>query len=252
MSTQQSAYPEFPPGFWRRIVLQPGQGWIGGAIEDDMHNFRLRFDHADGMIVGAEGSAIRHPWTGCGGAPDHMVKRTVGCALAEVAGRDPKEHCTHLFDLAALMAAHAHDTGPLTFDIKVGDPVEGRTTATLTRNGEEHLHLLIDGSVIAAPDAYAGLSLRQLSQWKHDLPPEIAEEMSVLRRAVYVSSARQYTMKVGLEGPKSPLAVHAPCFNYRTPVIEETRSLYEVRDFSTGDSEPLEDLVPLRDFASLA
>jgi hypothetical protein len=42
-------------------------------------------------------------------------------------------------------------------------------------------------------------------------------------------------MRPGMEGPQSPLARHAPCYNYRSPVVEETRSLYEVRDFSTGE-----------------
>lgn len=251
MPSQVSTYPEFPPGFWRRIVLQPGTGWVGGAVEDDMHHFRLRFDHADGIIVAARGSAVRHPWTGCGGAPGHITQGLTGCALTEVASREPKEHCTHLFDLAMLMAAHAHDEAPVVFDIRVGDPVEDRATATLARNGKERLRLHLDGSVIAAPDRFAGLSLRQLSRWKQDLPPDLAEEMTVLRRAVYVSSARQYTMRPGLHGTQSPLAVHAPCYNYRSPVIETTRSLYESRDFSGGASEPLQDLDPARDFFAL-
>lgn len=235
MPSAQEAYPQFPPGFWRRIVLYPGQGWIAGAIEDDMHHFRIRFDHADGVIVAVQASAVRHPWTGCGGAPGHIVERMTGERLSDVAGRDPVEHCTHMFDLAVLMAAHADDSEPSTFDMQVGDRIEGRTTATLARNGEERLRLLLDGSVIAAPDAFAGRDLKQVSKWKHDLDPEQAELMVMLRRAVYVSSARGYTMRPGMEGPQSPLARHAPCYNYRSPVVEETRSLYEVRDFSTGE-----------------
>ena len=235
MPPSPAAYPQFPPGFWRRIVLHPQPGWIAGAIEDDMHHFRIRFDHADGIIIGVKASAVRHPWTGCGGAPGHIVERMSGERLAEVAGRDPTEHCTHMFDLAVLMAAHAHDIEPSTFDMQVGDKVEGRSTATLSRNGEERLRLYLDGTVIAAPEEWAGRDLRQVSKWKQDLDPEEAELMVMLRRAVYVSSARGYTMRPGLEGPQSPLARHAPCYNYRSPGVEETRSLYEVREFSTGE-----------------
>ena len=65
MPAEQSAFPQFPPGFWRRIVLHPGQGWIGGAVEDDMHHFRLRFDHADGVIVGS--ALVRCLFDGEGG-----------------------------------------------------------------------------------------------------------------------------------------------------------------------------------------
>jgi len=253
MSEPAPAYPQFPPGFWRRIVLHPGEGWIGGAVEDDMHHFRLRFDHEDGVIVAARSSAVRHPWTGCGGAPDHIVARLTGDTLAEVARRDPKEHCTHLFDLSVLMAAHAGDSAPTILDMRVADAVQGRTTATLHCNGAERLRLNIDGSVIDAPEPYAGLDLKQVSRWKNDLDPETAELMVILRRAVYVSSARQYIgrMPAGMEGTQSPLAEHAPCFNYRSPVIEETRSLYEMQDFSESGLGPLEDLDPKRDFAAL-
>ena len=58
MSEPESTYPQFPPGFWRRVVLHPDKGWIGGAIEDDMHHFRIRFDHSDGVIVAARSSAL--------------------------------------------------------------------------------------------------------------------------------------------------------------------------------------------------
>ena len=248
MPSPQSAYPHFPPGFWRRVVLHPQAEWIGGAIEDDMHHFRLRFDHADGVIVAARASAVRHPWTGCGGAPGHMVERLTGEKLSEVASRDPMEHCTHLFDLAVLMAAHAHDSAASQFDMQVADQVEGRTQATLALDGEEHLRLSLDGTVIAAPDEYAGLDLRQVSKWKHDLDPKTAELMTIMRRAVYVSGARRYKMRPGIEGPESPLARHAPCYNYRSPVVETTRSLYEVRDFSNPGMEPLRGLDFGRDF----
>jgi hypothetical protein len=248
MPSPQAAYPQFPPGFWRRIVLHPADGWIGGAIEDDMHHFRIRFDHADGEIVAARASAVRHPWTGCGGAPGHIVERLTGERLSEVAQRDPMEHCTHLFDLAVLMAAHAHDSVPIRFDMQVGDRADERTQATLARNGVELLRLSLDDTVIAAPETYAGLDLRKVSKWKHDLDGETAELMTILRRAVYVSGARRYKMRAGLEGPKSPLAVHAPCYNYRSPVVETTRSLYDGRDFSTGEAEPLQDLDFERDF----
>ncbi len=240
--------PQFPPGFRRRVVLHPGEGWIAGAIEDDMHHFRLRFEHAQGVILAAQGSAVRHPWTGCGGAPGHIVERLTGEALADVALRDPMEHCTHMFDLAVLMAAHAHDTAPSQYDMRVADRVEGRTTATLDFNGKERMRLQLEGTVIATPEPFVGLDLRRVSQWKHEFDAETAELAVIMRRAVYVSSARGYKMRVGVKGPQSPLAKHAPCYNYRSPVVETTRSLYEVRDFSTGDVEPLQDLDFERDF----
>ena len=247
-----SHYPAFPPGFWRRLVLYPAEGWIGGAIEDDMHQFHLRIDHANGRIASAKGSALRHPWTGCAGAPLHLAAELAGELLTQVAGRDPRQHCTHLFDLAIVMAAHAEDTGPSRFDMRVADRVEGRTTATLERNGIACLRWQITDTTIDGPESFAGRDMKQLSAWKSDYPAEQAEYATMLRRAIFVSGARRYELVKNRRGLQSPLARHAVCFNYQSPQIEKTVSLYEKRDFSHGDQEPLEDFQPERAFAALA
>jgi hypothetical protein len=248
MNVQAGLYPSFPPGFHRRIVLQPGEGWIGGALEDDMHRFHIRIDHADGRINAVSARAVRHPWSACPGATDFIARELTGELLADVAKRDPFQHCTHLFDLAILAAAHASDTAPTRFDMRVADRVEGRTTATLDRDGDEKLRWQIDGTAIAL----SGRDLRQLSKWKQELPPREAEWATLLRRAIYVSGARQY-----LPPPHNPTASESPermgvCFNYQLPQAKTSRRTPNWhRDFSESGHEPLAGLDAEAEFESM-
>lgn len=233
-------YPTFPSGFWRRVELHPAHGHIVGAMEDDMHHFHLRMDHADGRITAIAGRAVRHPWTGCTGAALHLASELKGELLADVAARDPFQHCTHLLDLAIVMAAHAGDPKPSRFDMRIGDRSHDRATATLERNGTESMRWHINGTIIDGPDRFAGRNLKRVSTWKHEYCPEDAEHATLLRRAIFVSGARRQALEKNRKGTDTPLARHGVCFNYQSPQLEETISLYESRDFSHGDIEPLD------------
>lgn len=242
-------YPTYPSGLWRRILLQPGPGWIGAALEDDMHRFSLRLDHADGHIARAAARALRHPWSACPGATDFIARELGGAALAEVAQRDPFQHCTHLFDLAVLCAAHAEDKAPICFDMHVADRVDGRTTATLLENGEERLRWQLDGTAIAG----SGRDLRQLSKWKLELPAREAERATLLRRAVFVSGARQYVPSESEVTAAQNRERMGVCFNYQLPQAEtSTRSPDWHRDFSMSGREPLEGLDAAAEFRMMA
>jgi hypothetical protein len=248
MNASSGTYPVYPPGFRRKIVLQPGEGWIGGALEDDMHRFHIRLDHAEGRITAVTAKAVRHPWSACPGATDFIARELTGELLVDAAKRDPFQHCTHLFDLAVLAAAHAGDTEPTRFDMLVADKVEGRATATLAENGVETLCWQLDGTMIAG----AGKDLRQLSKWKLELPRQEAQWATVLRRAVYVSGARQY-----VPPPNNPTASESPermgvCFNYQLPQAETShRRPNWHRDFSESGREPLEGLDPAAEFEAM-
>jgi hypothetical protein len=248
MNLQTGLHPSFPPGFHRRIVLQPGHDWIGAALEDDMHRFHIRIDHVEGRITAVSAKAVRHPWSACPGATDFIASELTGAPLADVAKRDPFQHCTHLFDLAILAAAHARDTAPSRFDMRVADRVDGRTTATLDEDGVEKLRWQLEGTMIAG----AGLDLRQLSQWKRQLPPDEAERATLLRRAIYVSGARQYVPPPNDPPAAQSLERMGVCFNYQLPQAETSRRTPNWhRDFSTFDREPLEGLDAPAEFAAM-
>jgi len=234
-----NGFPEFPPGFWRRILLQPGPGWIGGALEDDMHCFHLRLEHDGARVTKVAARAVRHPWTGCAGAPAHLAGKLTDAALADVARRDATLECTHLFDLAILCAAHAGDIAPSRFDMRVADRVDGCTTATLVQDGEERLRWRIDQTVIAGPDPFTGLDIKRLSQWKHDFPADVAEQATMLRRAVFVSGARQYPTPVNVTAGQQGALRQGVCFNYQPEQAASSTPLFERREFSQSGQEPL-------------
>lgn len=251
MNAPASTFPEFPPGLWRKIVLKPGDGWIGGALEDDMHRFHIRIDHAEGRITAVSAKAVRHPWSACPGATSFIAKELTGELLSDVANRDPFQHCTHLFDLSVLAAAHAGDTQPTRFDMLVADRVEGRTTATLNENGERKLAWQLDGTAIQGGD-HSGRDLRQLSKWKRELPPQEAEWATLLRRAIFVSGARQYVAPSTEQTAAMNEGRMGVCFNYQLPQAEgSTRTPNWHRDFSESGREPLEGLVPELEFETM-
>ncbi len=250
-------FPTFPPGLWRRIVLQPGPGWIGGALEDDMHSFRIRLDHKDGRITKAFARPVRTPWSMCPGAADHIAKELTGELLVDVANRDPLKHCTHLFDLAVLAAAHAGDTQRTTFDMRVADRIGatelggGRTSGTLSVNGVEKMRWLLDGTAIVGTERYAGRDMKGVSRWKHEYPPEEAEWATVLRRAIFVSPARQYDPPFGRKAGEMGEFRKGVCFNYQPPQIDESEPLFDKRDFSMSGRKPLQDIDHMKEFSGM-
>ena len=245
-------FPSWPPGLWRRILLQPGSGWIGAALEDDAHRFHLRIEHQDGRIARASAKGVRIPWTGCSGAPDFIAGELTGVLLADVAGRDPAQHCTHLLDLAIVAAAHADDSELTIYDMQVADRVEDRTTATLFENGEPRLQWQLRDTAIEAPEPFAGLDLRQLSSWKQDFPTREAEWSTLLRRAVFISGLRRFAPPVGERAADMGLMRRGACFNYQMPQVENSTSIMERRDFSVGRHEPLEGFEPQTVFGAMA
>jgi hypothetical protein len=248
----QAAFPAYPPGLHRRIVLQPGDGWIGAALEDDMHRFHLRLDHAQGRVTAVAGKAVRHPWSACPGAIGFMAAELTGQLLADVARRDPFQHCTHLFDLAVLVAAHTEDREPTRFDMTVADRVEERTTATLYENGVEKLRWRLSGTTIAGDAPFGGRDLRQLSKWKQALPAADGERATLLRRAIFVSGARQYAPPPGDPSAYDNRERMGVCFNYQLPQAATSHRTPDWhRDFSQSGAEPLQGLDPAREFEAM-
>ncbi len=138
------------------------------------------------------------------------------------------------------MAAHVDDSGPTRFDLKVADRAHERTTATLQENGSELLRWQLDGTAISGTGAHAGLDLKQLSKWKQDLPPRDAERATMLRRAVFVSGARQFNPPPGLRAADQGSQRMGVCYNYQLPQAEtSTRTPDWLSDFTAPGSEPL-------------
>ena len=216
-----------------------------------MHRFHLRLGHRDGWITGGRAEGLRIPWTGCAGAPDFIVAELEGEPLEAVARRDPRQHYTHLLDMAILAAAHAEDVSATTYDMQVADREEGRTTATLLENGVERLTWQLNDTVIEGPPDFAGLDLKRLSTWKHDFPAAEAEWATLLRRAVFVSGARVYQPPVGKRAVEMGDLRMGACFNYQMPQAGESMPIFERRDFSMTADKPLEGFDPEAVFSGM-
>lgn len=188
--------------FRRRIVVvvsrnAPHGGEARAALEDDFHHFRVALRHERGRVSGVEGEALRNPYTLCPSAAGRLPQ-LVGMALSPAAsavGRaaDASEQCTHLFDLAGLALAAAATGRPrVVYDIEVPDRAQGRTRARLARDGAALLAWDLDGTAIAAPASYAGVSLRKgFGRWAlAALPADLAEAAVVLRRCALISLGR--------------------------------------------------------------
>lgn len=242
---------EWPPGIWRRIVLWPQPGWIGGALEDDVHRFHMRIDHAGGRITGVKAKALRHPWSACPGAAPHIAAELTGELLADTAKRDPLLHCTHLYDLAVVLAAHSGDSAPSRFDLRVADRVEDRTQAVLLEDGQEAMRWQLEGTGITGPAPFAGLDLKHLSRWKQDLPPRDAERATMLRRAVFISGARQFNPPPGFRAVDQGPERMGVCFNYQLPQAEQSTRTPDWLKNWAGSDEPLLGFDPETTFAAM-
>ena len=179
----------------RLATTEPGV--VRAELEDDYHHFRCTLTHANGVITGCEGEAVRHPWTTCPGAMG-LLRSLVGTALdarsTAILGRvRGNEHCTHLVDLAGLAIAHAH-AGRATreYELTIPDRVGNRCEPVLVRDGEELLHWVLDGGTIVDPPPFAGVSVtggfRDFVE--RELDVDTAEAAVVLRRGTMISWGR--------------------------------------------------------------
>lgn len=177
----------------RRIEIATRPGIARGNVADDYHDFRVEVEHRDGIVQTVRGVAVRNPWNLCVAAAP-QVRELEGMALSRrsVAVADHVDRflqCTHVFDLAGqCIAAAARDIEHRLYEIAVPQRIDGRTTASLSRDGRPMLEWTVDGSTIVAPGHHAGVELRAgFSAWADALEEEEAEAAHALRRAIFIS-----------------------------------------------------------------
>src|SRR5258707_504103 len=100
------------------------------------------------------------------------------------------QHCTHLFELAVICAAHVSDPGPIQFDLHVDDWVDDRTRVRLLIDCHLALQLDVNGRIIETPGAWFGRDVFQLSQWENEFDSASREKAMLIARAICVSLGR--------------------------------------------------------------
>ena len=184
--------------FLRRIRLTSDGREVLAELEDDFHHFEVRLGHDGAEVTAISGAAVRYPWSTCAEASSALA-RMVGMALsrrstAHAAVVSPRANCTHLFDLAGLAVAHAAaGRQRRQYDARVPDRVDGRTRATLHRDGALVLEWDVAGRAILGPPPFDGQRLRGsgfITWAEGELDEDQAEAALVLRRALDIGMGR--------------------------------------------------------------
>ncbi|NKI16586.1 DUF2889 domain-containing protein [Spongiibacter sp. KMU-166] len=180
---------------------------VVGWLEDDFHHFGVTLTHSGDRITGVSATAQRYPWTTCAFAPESLTPLTGQTMLprcSDIGGMIPmRQQCTHIFDLAGLVMAHAvrgndhrrYQTITESREI-LGwkdhkSPLFGPTTITLLQDNAEVMAWHCESGAITDRESGHQQALgRGFRQWTESLPMDKAEHATVLRRALLVSGGR--------------------------------------------------------------
>lgn len=229
-------------GVFRRAYLLVGsEGRVVAEMEDDFHRFRVTLEHDGSRVVRIAGEAFRYPWTECPGAI-RVLAGLAGLQLASVptaagAYSDPRAHCTHLLDTAALALAHAASgRARRRYDVEVPDRVAGRTRARLRRDGSLLLDWEVDGARIVAPERFAGVELRGrafLAWAVGTLGDDLGEAALVLRRACFISAGRAGDLDAAPNAGVYMQVASGSCYSFTPGIAERAlRSRGMTREFT--------------------
>lgn len=181
---------------------------VVGWLEDESHHFGITLVHDGILIREVRIAAPRYPWMTCAGAgvplQDLIGKPLVRRCTELGAMVDQRRQCTHLFDLASLMIAHAHAgrvhrhyqgiVYPLSAD-SPGVPRD-RLCAVLYRDRQPVMKWSLDEDLIIAPASFAGRTIYHgFREWLETRDAEEAEDAFVLRRVVFVSNGRKISIE---------------------------------------------------------
>lgn len=240
---------DYGSGCYRRAIrlVPTAPHCLEAALEDDAHAFALTLQHDGVRVTAIEGRAVRFPLSTCNGAVAPL-RALVGALLSGTrpelnAHADPRANCTHLHDLALLAIGHAaRAESACRYEICIPDAREGRTLATLERDGVRLLGWEMLEGVIEKPALYAGqAALGGFSSWARDnLEPQELEHALMLQRGCMVARSRRYDMDAG--GRQSALlhGMHAVCYSYGPGRVEHAYGVPGSRlDFTDAAEELL-------------
>ena len=229
-----------PPGYRRRILIEPTPGQVTAELEDDYHRMVVTLTHRDGVVTSVSSEMKRSPWTLCPGAMAELAVTFTGVPLAGFARRGEKtRNCTHLHDLALFAAAHAGEDRPTAYDILVTDPVAGVRVAHLARDGQPVLEWRLAGDVLQAPAELAGRGLFAMGDWIAAQDKAGAEAGRVLRWAAIIAHGRGMDMPAGSSAAAFPSGA---CYNFQPDrAAHSTRRPGADVDFSKPGNAPMAD-----------
>jgi hypothetical protein len=241
----------YPDGSYRRrlrMTVVDEAGSVEAGLADDYHHFRVRVEHDGAVVTLVQAEARRWPWTTCPDAagPLHALEGmelSPRClAVGKVA--DPKQNCTHMFDLAGLTIAHAARGGPVgttrQYDIEIPAEVRRGEPAPVTcaRDGELLHEWQMDTWKLVAPEPFASAPWRGgFFRWADEtFDADGAEAAIVLRRACDIGLGRGMDLDAVDRADEMREQMAGVCFTMQPAQIAVSlRNKGTVRDF---DAEP--------------
>ena len=246
----------FPEGSYRRrirlVVAAPGV--VEGGLEDDFHHFTVHLEHDDAVVTVVEATAHRWPWTTCPDAAGPLralagMELSPRC-LAVGAHADPRQQCTHMFDLAGLCVAHAARGGPpgtsREYDVEIPARAQdgAPTSVRCWRDRALVHHWTLEGRACSAPEPYASAPWRGgFLRWADEsLDPDTAESAIVLRRACDIGMGRGMDLDaVDAAAEMEPLMLGV-CYTMQPAQIRVAlRNKGTIRDFDAHPERLLDD-----------
>lgn len=209
------------PAFRRAILIRGASGRVEADLEDDFHSFGVILHHDGQVVRRVEARATRYPWATCLEAPGALAALEGATLHANPATlfqhADPRLHCTHLFELAALaLAQAARGDGERLFEAEVTDPDGETRGARLFRDRRLVLAWRLTGDVIDAPSPHAGEPLARFSSKRlASLDPDEAETLLILRRVAQTARGRQ--MDVDAFATAADMGRPAQCYSLQPP-----------------------------------
>ena len=243
--------PNFGSGaLRRRIRLIATSGRVQAGVEDSYHSFRLTLSHDERVVSHIETRALRYPLDTCPLA-SVPIQKFIGVSLRTpwsdlISRENPREHCTHLYDLLFLSMVHALRGGQRTYDITVPDENPGPVWSTVHRDGTEVLRWKTRAGVVVEPNGFAGQPLlKGFSRWASEqFSGDELEAAVVLHKGYFVSRARRFDIAGGAGQRVAHLEVmRGACFSYSEPRMSvAVRMANHVSDTSSPTTPLLEDL----------
>jgi len=243
--------PDYGNGCLRRMVLlrkktdlsrtaEQGQQIVIAELEDNCHQFRVRLFHDGNKVCAVNGDALRFPNDTCPGSVD-LLRRLVGVTLDDGPGAfakntNPREFCTHLFDLACL--AYTHASRPLSsfagdtrlYHAIVKDEDEDGISDTLVLINEKpvihwHLknHVVQDEGIAKGANVHSGFTRWATAHLQGD---ELEAGILLAKTNFVAMSRRVDTEKVAGTQLVKGIMPKDICYTYRSPVMENAHHLH--------------------------
>lgn len=235
--------PDYGNAIYRRgIRLTNRPGETIGELEDSEHALRARLVHDGEKVISLSADFTRYPMTTCPKASS-LLEGFAGLPLDTPLGwfygeGRPRQHCTHIHDLAWWLISHARRDEPVRlYEIEVPDHPGGREiVARLRVNGVEQLALTICGDIVQAPERFAGQNMfRRFVSWAiAELEGDELEAALMLQKGYFVSLMHSIRP---VPGPLKPFeeSFLGACWSFNRPQFDVAERLDSHREFAEGE-----------------